>query len=71
MLIWRKCPRAWGTLGATGGEVGGRGRGGVAGGGVGTLTEAQPEHRQTPKTYCELRVSPLQRAWTHFWQPLH
>ena len=48
MLIWRKCPRAWGTLGATGGEVGGRGRGGVAGGGVGTRDVPIPKFQPIP-----------------------
>ena len=69
ILIWRKWPRGWGDGELVEGAL--EGGGGVAGGGgVVALTATQAEQCHV-LVYCLARVSPLQRAWTHFWQPLH
>ena len=74
ILIWRKWPRDWGDGGLVEGVLAGGGGvagGGVAGGGgVVALTATQAEQCHV-LVYCLARVSPLQRAWTHFWHPLH
>ena len=69
ILIWRKWPRGWGDGELVEGAL--EGGGGVAGGGgVVALTATQAEQCQV-LVCCLARVSPLQRAWTHFRQPLH
>ena len=69
ILIWRKWPRDWGDGELVEGAL--EGGGGVAGGGgVVALTATQAEQCHV-LVYCLARVSPLQRAWTHFRQPLH